>query len=377
MTAYKEYDYPEPGDDVIITISLSQLYAFNSNGSQLWQRDFNPNTEINWFVYSIFVHNNTAFLFANNTSYVNRLVKVDINNNQTINVNTGIQNGVNDVQLSPDNNLIIASRLGYKISKVNLSGSLIWTQLYATNLPSNVSGDEITSFIQDSSGSIYLTGRHYGLNYGTPSYTNADILTIKYDSNGNLIWQNRYQYGVDNADIGNAIKLKNGQIYIAGQSQRLGVATDYDYVILKIDSATGLSTGVYRYNGLANGDDAVYALSIFDNGNVALTGLSYINSQYGWTTQLLSDVTLSVQNINLKNNFQVFPNPTSSGESLTILGKGIKSYSIISSIGKVVQQAALGINDLNTIQLDNISAGLYLLYLNTDNEITTRKIIVR
>ncbi|MBK8875713.1 MAG: hypothetical protein IPN13_18095 [Bacteroidetes bacterium] len=52
------------------------------------------------------------------------------------------------------------------------------------------------------------------MNYGTPSYTNADILTLKYNSNGNLIWQSRYEYGINNADIGNVIILKNGQIYV-------------------------------------------------------------------------------------------------------------------------------------------------------------------
>ncbi len=373
ISAYKEYDYPEPGDDVIFTTTLSQLYAFNSNGNQLWQREFNPNTEINWFAYDIFIYNSDIFLFGS----AGKLVKVDFNNNLTFNGNTGILNGINDVQLTPDNNLLITAWTRYRISKVNLTGSLIWTQEYGTNLPSNVSGDEMKATIQDSAGNIYITGRHYGLNYGTPSYTNADILTLKYNSNGNLIWQNRYEYGVNNADIGNTIILKNGQVYVGGNSQRLGVGTDYDYVVLKIDSATGVSTGVYRYNGLANGNDAVSSLYVFDNGNVALTGLSYINSQYDWTTQLLSDVVLSVQNIDKENSFHVYPNPTTSGEVLTIVGNSIKSYSIISATGQIVQQGTLEKNEYNSIYLNNVSTGMYLLYLKTDNGIMTRKLIVK
>ena len=372
IMAYKEYDYPAPG-----TTSLAQLYAYNSIGNQLWQREFNPNTEINWFAYDIFIHNNTAYLFANNTSLVNRLVKVDINNNLTINTNTGILNGINDVQLTPDNNLIITAWTRYRISKVNLSGTLIWTQQYGTNLPSNVSGDEMKATIQDSAGNIYITGRHYGLNYGTPSYTYADILTLKYNSNGNLVWQNRYEYGVNNGDIGNTITLKNGQVYVGGNSQRLGVTTDNDYVVLKIDSTTGVSTGVYRFNGIANGDDVVSSLYVFDNGNVALTGLSYINSLYDWTTQLLSDVVLSVQNIEKENSFRVYPNPTSSGEFLKIVGNGIKSYSIVSTLGQVVQQGALDAIELNSVYVNNVTTGMYLLYLQTYSGIMTRKLIVK
>ncbi|PKP53292.1 MAG: hypothetical protein CVT92_04590 [Bacteroidetes bacterium HGW-Bacteroidetes-1] len=374
ITAYKEYDYPELGDDVIFTTTLSQLYNYNANGNQLWQREFNPTTELNWFSSDIFIHNNTVFLFANN----NRLVKVDINNNLTINTNTGLLNGVGNVQLTPDNNLLITAFFGrYRISKVNLNGTVIWTYDHGTNLPSNVFADEINYTLQDSIGNILITGRHNGPNYGTPTYTNADILTIKFNSNGNLLWQNRYEFGVNNADIGNVIELKNGNIYIGGQSQSLGVGTGYDYVVLKIDSATGLLTGVYRYDGLANGDDAISSLYVFENGNVALTGLSYINSQYDWTTQLLSDVVLSVQNIGFDNNFQVYPNPTASGEFLTIVGNGIKSYSIISTVGQIVQQGTLEANELNSIHIDNVTTGMYLLYLKSDNGIMTRKLIVK
>ncbi len=377
ITAYKEYNYPAPGDDVISTTTISHLYAYNSNGNQLWQREFNPNTEIYWFAYDIFVHEHTAFLFANNSAFTNSLVKVDINNNMTINSDTSFLNSINNVQLTPDNNLIITALLGYRISKLDLSGSLIWTEQIETNLPMNVGGDEINATIQDSEGNIYLTGRHYGLNYGTPTYTNADILTIKYNTDGDLIWQNRYEYNINNADIGNTIILKNGQVYVGGKSQRLGVGTDYDYVVLKIDSASGLSTGVYRYNGPANGDDVVSSLFIFDNGNVALTGLTYVDSLYDWTTQLLSEVVLSLQNINLENEFLIYPNPIENGEILTISGKNIKSYSIISTFGQVVQQGTLVTNDLHTVQLDNCATGMYLLYLKTANGIMTRKLIVK
>ncbi len=373
VSAYKEYDYPELGDDVINTITLSYLYTYNSNGNQLWKREFNPTTEINWFAYDIFIYNNTAFLFANG----NRLIKVDINNNLSVNSNTGLLNGINNVQLTPDTNLLITAGGKYRISKTNLNGTVLWSEYYGTNLPSNVSGDEIKATIQDSDGSIYVTGRHYGDEYGTPNYSNADILTIKYDNIGSLIWQNRYEYEINNADIANNITLKNGNVYVGGQSQRLGVGTDYDYLVLKIDSANGVTNGIYRYNGFANGDDAISSLHVFDNGNVALTGLSYINSQYDWTTQLLSDIVLSVTSFDFDKNIVVFPNPVRTRDLLSIKGYGFVKYSIVSPIGQVVQQGQLTGNDLNTIRIDNLTTGLHLIQLKTDKKTLTRKIVVK
>jgi hypothetical protein len=377
LTAHKEYDYPGPDDDVIQTTMLAYLYAYNSDGNLLWQREFNPETELEWFSNDIFVHDNTAYLFTSVTYYIKRLIKVDIYNNLTVNTNTGPLNGINNIQLSSDGNLIITAWTRYRISKTDLNGSLIWTHEYGTNLPSNVSADEMRATIQDEVGNIYITGRHGGFNYGTPNYTNADILTLKYDSNGNLIWHNRYQYGVNNADIANTILLKDGQIYVGGNSQRLGQGSDYDYVVLKIDSATGETSGVYRYDGLDSGNDAVTSLSVFDNGNVALTGISFVNSQYNWTTQLLSGVILSLQKSSYEEDFLIYPNPASGGEILTLVGKDVLSYSIISSIGQVVQEGIFERNNLNQIQLMNISNGFYLLYLQTDKEMITKKIIVR
>jgi hypothetical protein len=62
---------------------------------------------------------------------------------------------------------------------------------------------------------------------------------------------------------------------------------------------------------------------------------------------------------------------------LTIVGNGIKSYSIISAVGQIVQQGTLEANELNSIHIDNVTTGIYLLYLKTDNGIVTRKLIVK
>lgn len=373
LTAYKEYDYPEPDDDVSNTITLSYLYTYNSNGNQLWQREFDPFTEISWFAYDIFVYNNSAFLFANG----NRLVKVDINNNLTINSNTGIENGINNVQLTPDTNLLITAWTKYRISKTNLNGTVLWTEYYGTNLPDNVSGDEVKATIQDTNGNIYITGRHYGDEYGTPNYSNADILTIKYDNAGGLIWENRYEYKINNADIGNYITLKSGDIYVGGQSQRLGVGTDYDYLVLKIDSASGVTNGVYRYNGIGNGNDAISSLHVFDNGSLVLTGLSYINSAYDWTTQLLSDVILSVPGFAVFKNFEVYPNPVHNGGLLSIEGTGFIEYLIVSPHGQLVQQGKLEVNESNTIRLYNLTNGVYIIQLKSEDQTFSRKIVVK
>ncbi len=229
---------------------------------------------------------------------------------------------------------------------------------------------------QDNEGNIYVTGRHYGDDYGTATYSNADILTIKYDINGNMIWQNRYEFGINNADIGNFITLKNGYVYVGGQSQRLGVSTDYDYIILKIDSATGIDAGLYKYNGIDNGNDAISSLFVFEDGSIALTGLSAINLSYHWTTQLLSDIILSVPALEEHNDVKVYPNPVSHNEILTIQSNGFKNFSIVAANGILVKNGQLREAETNYIGMDNIAPGVYILRLKNGNQAITEKLIV-
>lgn len=96
---------------------------------------------------------------------------------------------------------------------------------------------------------------------------------------------------------------------MGGESQKSGISTNYDYVVIKMDAETGVTNGVYRYDGLSNGHDIATSLYVFDDAHVALTGLSYTNDQYDWTTQYLSDIILSDQSISSENIIKIYPNP--------------------------------------------------------------------
>lgn len=372
INAYKENNYPEFPTDFDTTITIPYLYAYDQNGSLQWQRQFASNEINGYFASKILVYNESAILFSHHYT----MVKVDSNNNLNSNDTIGIYSGINSTQITGDANLLITAVTGkFKVTKTNMNGASIWLGEYSTFLPSNVHADEIKSVIQDSEGNIYVTGRHYGHNYNGPTYTNSDILTLKYSPNGNLIWENRYQYGINNADIGNFITLKNGYLYVGGQSQRLGISTDYDFVTLKINATTGTTSQVYRYNGLENRDDSVSSICVLDNGNYAITGLSYINAKYNWTTQFFTD-PLSTQN-NQFVHVKISPNPVSASEFITIQGHSFFEYKLISSVGQIVQSGKINQLESQKIFIENIKAGIYFLQLKNGTDETIKKLIIQ
>ena len=94
--------------------------------------------------------------------------------------------------------------------KINSSGQIVWSRVYNSGGPgSNDFGKAITV---DDSGNVFVTG-YTGMNFGP-----YDIITIKYDNNGNQQWVKIYglpQYNETPQDI--AID-KNGNIYIIGST---------------------------------------------------------------------------------------------------------------------------------------------------------------
>ncbi|MBQ4399029.1 MAG: T9SS type A sorting domain-containing protein [Bacteroidales bacterium] len=286
LASYREYDYPAPGDDYIVTVTIPQLYCYDVDGNLLWQRDFDAN-DANPFLYDVFAMDGTLLLFGANR----HLTKLDLDNNLIFEGTACDTRGFSNVQSTPDHHLLVTATMAYKVSKIDSEGNLVWAHDYGTNLPSNVSGDEIRAMVQDEEGNIYVTGRHFGSNYGMPNHTNNDILTLKYSPDGQLLWENRYAFGGNNADIGNALFVRNGNVYVGGESQRLGVGNDYDYIVLKLDAATGEMTGCYRHDRDDRGD-AISSVYVFDDGRVAITGRSEAQSEYVWTTQLFEDITL-------------------------------------------------------------------------------------
>ena len=286
VAIYKEYDYPEPGDDYIVTVTIPQLYCYNADGNLLWQRDFDA-SEASPFLYDVFAMDEALLLFGANR----HLTKLDFDNNLVFEGTACDTRGFSNIQSTSDHYLLVTARMAYKVSKIDSEGNMVWAHDYGTNLPSNVTGDEIRAMVQDEEGNIYVTGRHFGSNYGMPNHTNNDILTLKYDANGQLLWENRYAFGGNNADIGNAICVRNGNVYVGGGSQRSGVGNDYDYIVLKLDASTGDMTGCYRHDR-DDRDDAISSVYVFDDGRVAVTGRSEAQSEYVWTTQLLEDISL-------------------------------------------------------------------------------------
>ncbi|TKJ41267.1 hypothetical protein CEE37_06260 [candidate division LCP-89 bacterium B3_LCP] len=126
--------------------------------------------------------------------------------------------------------------------------------------------DEAASIQLDDAGNIYLTGYSVGLDTG------SDITTIKYNPSGTSIWTANYHGQGNGDDFGKALSLDDsGNVYVTGYS--FGDGTGYDYVTIKYNN-DGEEQWVASYNGTGNDYDEAVAIAIDADYNVIVTGYS-------------------------------------------------------------------------------------------------------
>jgi len=332
------------------------LYAYNTNGTQLWERIFNPQNDLlGEGIIDYLVHDNEIYLIGSGNG--KKLIKVDTDNNMTLNVVTDLPyDGVSRFYLTQDNNFLIADQFKYKLSKMDLDGNILWTQ----NDPfsENVSSGRIKAFYQDEDENIYISGDFQG-----------KLLTLKLDNDGNLLWYN-VVHGAYARE--NSIILNNGYIYIGGSKS--------GYLLLKINAETGDLSSSYNY--LGGFYDQVTSFKIFDDNKVAVTGLkrdspTEYQFEYDWITQLLSESSFSIDSPNYSQTINLYPNPLDENQVLSIEAEHLTSFAVYSLTGQMLQQGKFGEGSFHTIQLQNLTKGVYLLKLNNHKQSLTKKIVIR
>ncbi|MGQ9603300.1 MAG: SBBP repeat-containing protein [bacterium] len=160
--------------------------------------------------------------------------------------------------------------------KRSASGSLIWEATFdggtAPTLGTSADNDDWAMAIAvDDFGNVYITGSSYN------TETGFDFITIKYDRHGLEEWFRRYNGPGNGDDYAYDLRLdESGNVYVVGVSwggPGFSGGTDYDYAVVKYDS-NGDSVWEFRYDREDGWDEAT-AIALDQSGNVYITGWSW------------------------------------------------------------------------------------------------------
>jgi len=262
----------------------------------------------------------------------------------------------------------------YVTIKYDFEGDTLWIRSY--NGPAD-NTDKANNLAIDDLGNVYVTGNSYG-----GISTNYDYCTIKYNSDGDSLWVNRYNGLGSDIDQGISIALdKLYNVYVTGSSTAAG---SLDYATLKYDSV-GDEKWVERYSngGAAGSSDEVSSLYVDSLSNVYVTGMSALDYATVKYVQTVTSVDNSTQNIPsrfiLEQNFPNPFNPTtlinwqspvSSHQTLTVydvLGNEVATL--------VDEYKAAGSYNVE-FDASGLSSGIYFYKLQAGSYVETKKMIL-
>ena len=158
-------------------------------------------------------------------------------------------------------NSIVTGVSGYNWStwdlvtiKYDRNGNQLWRQNYTGVQPVQGASRCLTL---EKNGSIFVTGGR-----------GASCFTLKYDSNGNRLWEALYS---STAAFGRGVTTdEKGNVYVTGTS---GFYPNYDYLTIKYDS-NGNQQWASIFNKGQNYNEQSYLLVPDKNGNVYVSGYS-------------------------------------------------------------------------------------------------------
>ncbi|MBN1621877.1 MAG: SBBP repeat-containing protein [Endomicrobiales bacterium] len=120
----------------------------------------------------------------------------------------------------------------------------------------------------DNSGNIIVTGGVF--------VSNDDWFTVKLDNDLAFISSITYNSSVNNADAATGVAIDNsGNIFVTGYSHN---GANYDYLTIKYDTNLNVLSST-TYNGSSNNTDQAYGVAVDTSGNVFITGQSSIDSK--------------------------------------------------------------------------------------------------
>ncbi|HEV8539148.1 MAG TPA: SBBP repeat-containing protein [Bacteroidota bacterium] len=152
----------------------------------------------------------------------------------------------------------------YLLVRYDSRGDSVWTARYDGSANSL---DEATALAVDRDDNVYVTG--YSLSEGS----NYDYVTLKYRPDGTREWVSRYNGDDDSVDVATAIAVdSSANVYVTGYSYT--ASGGYDIVTVKHNSG-GSVIWVSRYSGKDTGPDSPSRIIVSNRGDVIVEGSSY------------------------------------------------------------------------------------------------------
>ena len=268
------YSYGREADFDFVTLK------YNAKGNLVWAKRYNGPANSTDYAQALVVDHGSSVYVAGHSSGVGTsldatLVKYDKDGLQLwvrrYDGPVSRDDWAYAVALAPNGGIVVSgysfgqrTEHDYLILKYNDDGKFLWEARY--NPPRN-RDDVCETLAVDTEGNVFVTG------IDRTSKTAYDMATLKYNAQGRLKWLARYSGPMQTFDAAEDIGVDpQGNVYVTGYSY--SEKTEYDLVTIKYDKQ-GQEKWAVKYDGPSHLIDRGLSLAVAPNGGVVVAGVSH------------------------------------------------------------------------------------------------------
>ncbi len=320
----------------------------------------------------------------NSLNYKYAVVNFDVANGAVLNSHTSGGNQtiafdqVTDMQVDAAGNIYITGGVmntgqGYDFRTEMLDATLTSQWAVGYNGVANLN-DMASALYIDSLGNIIVTG------YTTTSAQGKDYLTIKYNASGNMQWAQTFNGTANGMDSASAVVVGGtNRIYVTGTSFN---GSSNDYYTLRYDQNGNLLWQI-GFNGIQNGNDHAFDIASEVPGNIFVVGQAQQGYSFEYVTMkyIEKNVTLHKDTISFTSSSYVF---TENREQLlgtdTAKHPEVKFYTLSASPAIYFMDTAVSyviVKDDTSFSNNDSTVRVDLKFLNSNPDQKIRPLDVR
>ena len=270
--------------------------------------------------------------------------------------------------------------------KLTATGNLIW------DIAFGAAGYEEANVVIETANGDYVLG---GVTTSFTPNNDKDFYMIRTDSSGNTIWGNYFGQPGEEV-IYDLVELADGSFFNTGHTTAAGNGGK-DALVFLVTSVGGWGFSASTFGGTKDEESKSIllepneALKIagftksYGNGleDVMIIEIDTVVTNHQFIVDTIYDfMPLKIDDLtswkpSSEENILIFPNPASSAVNIDVSNSKANKIMIFSIFGQLVYESSLSNQHMITINLSNLSAGIYSVqFFENSKLIASQKLII-